>query len=60
MHIGFSNEPIENAPAGYTRIRLTEGKVTRLVRESEADKLAKGTAGTPVRLFVRFIEQWGN
>ena len=25
---------------------------------SEADELAKGSSGTPVRLLVRFIEEW--
>jgi leucyl aminopeptidase len=25
----------------------------------ESDKLAKGAAGTPVRLFVKYIERWG-
>lgn len=42
MNLTFSNDLIEKAPTGYARIRITEGKISRFVREGEAEWLEIG------------------
>src|SRR3989344_7957677 len=35
MKLSFTDTPIANAPVGYVRVRITEERITRFVREKE-------------------------
>ncbi|MBU6321262.1 MAG: leucyl aminopeptidase family protein [Patescibacteria group bacterium] len=42
MKIAFTDKPIENAPAGYVRVRVTEGATVRAVREDGVEWIEIG------------------
>lgn len=53
MRIAFTDKPLEQAPAGYARVRLTEEKITRLVREGKTEWLEIGTGMARAEVTLR-------